>query len=66
LSEVARGQVVVVSDDSEQLARLERLNQDLSESLKRCRTLLHDYEVRLAANSNDPPSPDAREDTLEA
>jgi hypothetical protein len=55
-----------VSDDSEQLARLERLNQDLSESLKRCRTLLHDYVGRRAANTHDPPSPDAGEDTLEA
>ena len=40
------------SNDKE-VARLERLNEELKQSLRRCRDLLHDYEVRLAANSNE-------------
>ena len=40
-------------DNGDEVARLERLNEELSSSLKRCRNLLHDYEVRLTANSND-------------
>lgn len=47
---------VSVSDKDEEVARLERLNQDLKRSLRRCRDMLHDYEVRLTANSNDPVS----------
>jgi hypothetical protein len=56
----------IVSDrgDSEEVARLERLNEELSESLKRCRTLLHDYEVRVTANSNE--ARDEGKDTQQA
>lgn len=43
--------------DDEEVARLERLNDELKRSLKSCRKLLHDYEVRLTANLNDPPIP---------
>ena len=46
-----------VSDENEEVARLERLNDDLKRSLRRCRDMLHDYEVRLTANSNDPVRP---------
>lgn len=48
--------VIQVSDKSkhEELARVERLNQELGASLKRCRKMLHDYEVRLTANFNEP------------
>lgn len=52
------------NDETEELARLERLNEELSKSLKRCRTLLHDYEVRLAANSNEAQA-NRNEDTRE-
>lgn len=41
-------------DENEEVARLERLNEDLKRSLRRCRDMLHDYEVRLTANSNEP------------
>lgn len=43
-------------DDGFELARLEQINDDLKRSLRRCRNLLHDYEVRLTANSNEPVS----------
>ena len=48
--------VVAVSnkDEDEGIARLERLNDDLKRSLRRCRDMLHDFEVRLTANSNEP------------
>lgn len=52
-------------DETGEVARLERLNQELSESLKRCRDLLHGYEVRLAANSNVAETPDAGEEARE-
>lgn len=53
-----------VSDKIEngEVARLERLNDDLKRSLRRCRDLLHDYEVRLTANSNEPVAPAAEQD----
>lgn len=41
-------------DKDEEVAHLERLNDDLQRSLRRCRDMLHDYEIRLTANSNDP------------
>jgi len=41
-------------DENEEIARLERLNDDLKRSLRRCRDMLHDYEVRMTANSNQP------------
>lgn len=41
-------------NENEAVARLERLNDDLKRSLRSCRDMLHDYEVRLAANSNHP------------
>ena len=39
-------------DKNEEVARLEQLSEELSGSLKRCRAMLHDYEAKLAANSN--------------
>jgi hypothetical protein len=50
-------------DNEEDVARLERLNEELSKSLKRCRSLLHDYEARLAANSNEARTFDDEEET---
>ena len=57
-----------VSDKNErgELARLERLNEDLSESLRRCRKLLHDIESRIAANSNEEAAIDDDEQSREA
>jgi len=57
-------QVVSVSDkdDSDEATCLERLNEELARSLKRCRTLLHHYEARLAANSNDAEDPNDDEE----
>ena len=52
-------------DDREEVARLERLNEELSNSLKRCHKMLRDYEVRLTANSNDA-KPSNEDETREA
>jgi len=51
-------------DEKEEIARLDRLNDELKRSLRRCRDMLHDFEVRLAANSNeaDPPAEEQRKD----
>lgn len=55
------------TDESEhELERLKQLNDELSRSLKRCRNLLHDYEVRLTANSNEAERPDAADESREA
>jgi hypothetical protein len=64
----ARYGSLCVSDTNQrdEVARLERLNEDLGESLRRCRKLLHDYEVRLAANSNDEASPQGEEQPRKA
>lgn len=43
-------------DENDEVARLERLNDDLRRSLRRCRDMLHDFEVRFTANSNEPSS----------
>jgi hypothetical protein len=47
-----------MSDNNEnvEVARLERLNRELNRSLRRCREMLHDYEIRLTANQNDAAS----------
>jgi hypothetical protein len=44
-----------VSDqiDKKEIAELRELNQELTESLRRCRAILHDCRDRLAANSNE-------------
>jgi hypothetical protein len=47
-----------VSDqrDTQQSAYLDRVNSDLSLSLRRCHALLDDYRAHLVpANSNEPP-----------
>jgi hypothetical protein len=56
-----------VSDktEKEEVARLERLNDDLKRSLRRCRDMLHDYEVRLTANSNEPSSSGENQESRE-
>jgi hypothetical protein len=52
--------------EKEQVARLERLNAELSDSLQRCRRLLHDYQSRLAANSNEASVADGDGEMQEA
>ena len=42
-----------MSDENEEVARLEEVNRQLSDSLKRCRRILRDCREMLAANSND-------------
>jgi hypothetical protein len=42
---------------------LDRVNAELSSSLRRCHTILEDYREKLAANSNDPEA--ANEDVDE-
>ena len=53
-------------DESGEVARLERLNDDLKRSLRRRRNMLHDYEVRLTANSNEPSAFAGHEESGEA
>ncbi|MFL6732663.1 MAG: hypothetical protein ACJ8EP_09995 [Sphingomicrobium sp.] len=53
-------------DENDEIARLERLSEELSQSLQRCRKMLHDYEARLAANSNELEIPKGRGETREA
>ena len=54
------------NENEQELDRLKRLNDELSSSLKRCRRILHDYEVRLTANSNETDTPDADEESRQA
>jgi len=45
-----------VSDqqDIPEIARLQKVNAELSRSLGRCRELVEDCRAKLAANSNEP------------
>ena len=54
--------------DDHEVARLQRVNNDLKKSLQRCRDMLHDYQAKLAANSNDRTLADdsEEEETREA
>lgn len=40
-------------DDREDIAQLDKLNDQLTASIDRCRFLLDDCRSKLAANSND-------------
>jgi len=66
--QAARTRFLQVShkDENDEIARLERLSEELSQSLQRCRKMLHDYEARLAANSNELEIPNGRGETREA
>jgi hypothetical protein len=44
---------VAKKDDKAEIAELERLNAQLSETLDRCRRILGDCRSRLAANGNE-------------
>ena len=52
-----------MTDQNEEVARLEELNRQLSESLSRCRRILRDCRESLAANSNNIPPPEEDEET---
>lgn len=41
-------------ENKQEIAELERLNCELTRSLRRCRRLLFDYRSQLAANTNLP------------
>jgi hypothetical protein len=40
--------------DIQEIARLKKVNADLSRSLERCHELVDDCRAKLAANSNEP------------
>jgi hypothetical protein len=46
-------------DDQKEIAQLEQLNDELTESLERCRGLLFECRSKLAANGNEPGSEEA-------
>jgi len=47
-------------DDKQEIAELSELNRELTDSLRRCRTILKDCRDRLAANSNETDDPEER------
>lgn len=49
-------------DDKQDVAELEQLNAELTQSLARCRKLLFDCRSQLAANTNMPELLDDDED----
>lgn len=53
--------------DKQEIANLERVNDDLTRSLRLCHSILDDYRTKLAANSNDPaPANEQDQDRSEA
>jgi hypothetical protein len=52
-------------DDKQEIAHLHEMNQQLSASLNRCRSLLDDCRSKLAANSNLAEQADAADDDEE-
>jgi hypothetical protein len=49
-------------ENEQEIARLSRLNAELSESLQRCRDLVEHWRSHVAANNNEPNAPDTDED----
>jgi hypothetical protein len=47
----------VTDGDKEKIAHLEQVNEQLEDSLARCREMLNDYRSKLAANVNDAVGP---------
>jgi hypothetical protein len=52
-----------MSDDQQEIARLQRLNAELKRSLQRCRDLVAKWRSQVAANSNalDPRQDDDKD-----
>ena len=48
--------------DSRDFDQLDRINAELSASLKSCRAILRDCQQKLAANSNEVDAAEDRED----
>lgn len=55
---------MLIQDDNEDGAELERFNAELTRSLKRCHKLLFDYRSELAANCNLPELLDDEDEML--
>lgn len=53
-------------EDEQEIARLERLNAELRQSLKRCRDLVEHWRSHVAANNNDPADPETGEGERQA
>ena len=49
--------------DSQEPDQLERINAEVTASLKSCRAILRDCQSKLAANSNELDPPQAEEPT---
>jgi hypothetical protein len=49
--------------DSQNFDQIERINAELTASLKSCRAILRDCQQKLAANSNDPLEAREEEET---
>jgi nitrate/nitrite-specific signal transduction histidine kinase len=45
-------------DDKREIAHLQQVNEELTDSLERCRELLTECRSKLAANGNDPLASD--------
>jgi hypothetical protein len=52
-------------DDRQEIAHLHEMNEQLTASLGRCRTLLDDCRSKLAANSNEGAHAEAANDDQE-
>lgn len=48
------------TEDQTEIAELQRLNAQLSSSLKRCRRILADCQSKLASNNNVPEALDTK------
>jgi hypothetical protein len=55
--------LMINQDDKQELIRLERINEKLSESLEKCRSLLDECRSKLAANGNEPERAEDEKDT---
>ena len=55
-----------IQDDKQELVRLERINEDLSDSLEKCRSLLDEARSKLAANGNEPETAEEDEGSKRA
>lgn len=57
--------IVCDQQDNSEIARLTKVNKDLTRGLDRCRELVEDCRSKLAANSNEPTPFDNDEDQEE-
>ena len=57
---------MTIDDDGKESVRLSELNEELNESLRRCRDLLKSHRSQLAANRNDPEVSEEDEECRQA